>query len=162
MRTVHWLFVVSAALFVSGVGFVIAGAKAMQATPVQAAAPTVVPVATVKQIMDGIVMPGANAIWESVSTIVDAKGIQEHRPETDAEWQAVGDSAAALIESANLLMLGSRVVDHGDWVKMATAMADAAKRALAAAEAKDTDGILAAGEVINETCDACHARYLRN
>src|SRR5205823_7830243 len=48
MRIVHWLFVVSVALFVSGIGFVIAGARAARQAPaVEAAAVTLTPVASV-------------------------------------------------------------------------------------------------------------------
>src|SRR5262245_58102793 len=161
MRTVHWLFLVSAALFISGIGFIIASGRTPQ---VEAAAPppaTPAPVASVKQIMAGIVMPSAASIWDSVSTIVDAKGVQENQPRTDEEWARVGASAAALIESANLLLMGNRPVDQGDWVKMAKAMADAAQIALKATAEKKPEGILEAGEKINKTCDDCHQKYQR-
>ncbi len=107
-------------------------------------------------------MPNAAAIWDSVSTIVDAKGVQENQPRTDEEWAAVAASAAVLAESANLHAdAEGRAVDRGDWVKFATTLRDSANTALAAAEKKDPEGILAVGEVINESCDACHERYLR-
>jgi hypothetical protein len=163
MRTVHWLFFVSAALFISGIGFIIASARTREVAPVAApsAAPALPPVATVKQIMAGIVMPSAAKVWDSVSTIVDKGGVQENVPRTDEEWAVVGASAAALIESANLLTIGKRAVDQGDWVKMAKDMADAAQTAMKATTDKNPDGILAAGEKINETCDNCHQKYQR-
>ena len=162
MRVIHWLFVVSAALFISGIGFIIAGARTAQAAaPAQAEAPAITPVATVKQIMDGIVAPAATAVFDSVSTIVDATGIHEKAPSTDTEWAAVGANGAALVESANLLVMGDRAVDREDWVKMSKAMSDAGMLVLKAAEAKDTMGILAAGETLNESCDSCHQRYSR-
>jgi hypothetical protein len=161
MRTVNWLFLVSAALFISGIGFIIASARTSQ---VEAAAPAVAalpPVASVKQIMTGIVMPAATVVFDSVSTIVDAKGIQENQPRTEEEWARVGANAAALIESANMLLIGNRAVDQGDWVKMAQAMADAGQIALKAAAAKNPEGILEAGETINTSCDNCHQKYQR-
>ena len=112
--------------------------------------------------MVGIVSPAAGAIFDSVATIVSVAGIEERQPRTDAEWAAVGASAAALVESANLLVTGDRAVDRGDWVTMSRAMADAGMTALKAAEAKSADGILAAGETINETCDNCHEKYQRS
>ena len=162
MRIVNWLFIVSAALFISGIGFIIASARTGQ-VEAAAPAPTAVlpPVASVKQIMAGIVMPAANVVFDSVSTIVDAKGVQEHQPRTDEEWARVGANAAALIESANMLLIGNRAVDQGDWVKMAKAMADAGQTALKAAEAKKPEGILEAGETINQSCDNCHQKYQR-
>ena len=101
MRIIHWLFVISAALFISGIGFIIAGARTAQAAaPVESAGAGDHPVASVKQIMAGIVAPAATAVFDSVGTIVDATGIHEKQPSTDAEWAALGASAAALVESA--------------------------------------------------------------
>jgi hypothetical protein len=161
MRPVNALFLVSAALFVSGIGFVVAAARVQgDSQPVQNTV-TLTPVASVKQIMAGITMPAANDVWSAVSTIVDAEGIHEQRPRSDDEWAAVGNSAAALIESANLLMLEGRAVDNGDWMKFSRQLFDTSTRALRAAEAKNTDEILTAGEVINQSCDNCHERYSR-
>jgi cytochrome c556 len=106
-------------------------------------------------------MPNAAALWDSVSTIVDAKGVQENQPRTDEEWAAVAASGAILAESANMLLAESRAIDRGDWVKFSIALRDSANTALAAAEKKDPAGILAVGEVINASCDACHERYQR-
>jgi len=162
MRIINWLFGISAALFISGIGFIVAGARAEQrAAPAEAAAPSIAPAASVKHIMDGIVQPSALVVFESVSTIVDATGIHETKPTTDAEWAAVAASAAAIVESANLLLMGDRAVDREDWVKMSQAMADAGLLALKATEAKSVEGILAAGEPLNASCDACHQRYQR-
>jgi cytochrome c556 len=164
-RTLQWLFLVSVLLFVSGIGFVIAAGRTVRAAPASAgaAATTAVPpVATVKQVMRGITMPAAATIWDSVSTIVDSKGVTENVPKNDAEWAVVGANAAVLAESANMLMTGDRAIDKADWIKFATALRDSAKTALKAADAKDAAGILAVGEVINASCDACHERYQRN
>jgi hypothetical protein len=165
-RPIYWLFAVSVALFIGGIAFVIAAERtARSAQPAAAAAADVraaEPVATVKQIMSGIVMPASSTIWNSVSTIVDAKGIQENVPRTEADWAEVATSAAMLVEAANLLMQSPRAVDTGDWPKMAQAMAASGNKALKAAQDKSTGGILAVGEEINMTCDACHERYSRS
>jgi cytochrome c556 len=163
-RTLQWLFLVSALLFISGIGFVIAAGRTMKsAVPAtQAVAAASPAIATVKHVMRGMTMPAAATIWNSVSTIVDLKGVTENAPKNDEEWAVVAANAAVLAESANLLMTGDRVVDQGDWIKFATALRDSANTALKAAEAKDATGILAVGEVINASCDACHERYQRN
>jgi hypothetical protein len=162
MRMVHWLFVVSVALFIFGIGFIVAGARAAQhAGPIEAAAPVIAPVASVKQIMIGIVAPAATVVFESVGTIISAAGIQEKAPKTDEEWNAVGSRAAALVEAANMLVTGGRAVDREDWVKMSQALADAGITTLKATEAKSLDGVLAAGATLNETCDNCHRKYQR-
>jgi hypothetical protein len=163
MRLIHWLFAVSVALFISGIGFIVVGARAaQQEAPAEApAAPPIEPVATVKQLMDGIVQPSALVVFDSVGTIVDKDGIHEKQPTTDAEWAAVAASAAAIVETANLLNTGNRPVDRDEWVKMSRAMADAGLQVLKATSEKDPQGVLAAGEPLNASCDACHARYQR-
>ena len=162
MRTVHWLFVISAALFISGIGFIIAGARTAQAAgPAEPEAPAITPVASVKQIMDAIVQPAATVVFDSVGTIVDGTGIHEKAPSTEAEWATVGASAASIVEASNLLLMEGRAIDRQDWVKMSKALADAGMLVLKATEAKEPMGILAAGETLNASCDACHQRYSR-
>lgn len=160
MRTVHWLFAVSVALFVAGIGFVVAaGRTAQHAAPDEA--PPITPVASIKQIMNGIVMPAATTVFSAVSTTISKAGVEEVVPETDEDWAAVGDGAAALVESGNLLMMEGRAVDTGEWIKMSQALVDAAMVALKAAEAKSADALFAAGSGIYDTCNNCHARYQR-
>ena len=160
MRTVHWLFLVSVALFVSGIGFIIASARS---GPGAAApeAPATTPVASLAQIMSGIVQPNANVVYGAVGTKVSAAGVEEWAPETDEEWATVGSSAAALVEAGNLMLLGTRAVDRGDWVTMTREYMEEAQKAMAAVDAKSTEGILDAGAYINDTCDKCHERYWR-
>jgi hypothetical protein len=161
MRTVHWLFVVSAALFVSGLGFLVVSARTAQRPEAVVQPPVMKPVATVRQIMQGIVGPAAKVVFESVSTTVSFEGVEEKAPKTDAEWEAVGNSAAALVESANLMMVGNRAID-ADWTKISQELADAGIVALKAIEAKNADALLASGEAINESCNACHKKYSRS
>jgi hypothetical protein len=154
MRTIHWLYLVTVVLFVASIGLFIAGAGANARI-----AADVTEVATVRQLMDGIVMPAAAVVFESVATIVTKEGTEEHQPRTEGEWALVGASAAALVESGNLMMIGSRVRDDDDWITMTRAMMDAAGVALKATQARDVEGLFASGEAINEACDACHMKY---
>jgi hypothetical protein len=161
MRTVHWLFLVSVALFVSGIGFIVAAAQTPRQAPAAASAIDLTPVASVKQIMQGIVTPAARTVFRSVGTIVSGAGIEENAPQTDEEWQTIGNSAAALVESGNLLLLGNRAVDKGEWVTMTQAMIEAGQAALRATEEKNAQKIFELGEAINESCDNCHQKYQR-
>ena len=164
MRIVNWLFAISAALFISGIGFIIAGERtARAATPAVAAAAPVeaVPVATIKQIMIGITNPSAYVVYEAVGTKSTSAGIEEIAPKTDEDWAKVESAAAAVVESGNLMLTSSRAIDKGDWVKMTHDMMDKAKLAMAAAQAKDKDKIVDTGGELNLTCDNCHARYSR-
>jgi hypothetical protein len=163
MRTIYWLFAVSVALFISGVGFIIAGERtARAATPAATAAgPEIAPVATVKQIMIGITNPAAYVVYEAVGTKTTVKGTEEIAPQTEEDWAKVGSAAAAVVESGNLMLTGSRAIDKGDWVKMTRDMMAQGEKAMKAAVDKSTDGIVAAGGDLNTTCDNCHARYQR-
>lgn len=160
MRVAHWMLVVSVVLFVSGIGFVISGARATrQAAPVST--PLAVPVASIEQIMNGITDPAARVVYGAVGYVVTAEGVEEIVPQNDEEWAVIANSAAALVESGNLLLLGDRVVDDGDWVTITRALIDAGTTALHAAEGQDVEGILAIGVDINTTCDDCHEQYQR-
>jgi hypothetical protein len=159
------LFVVSALLFVTGLGLVVVGAGELKRAPTAGSVPTPalgeVPIATTRQIMAAMTRPAADAIFQSVQTNVSDKGIEEIFPRNDDEWALLGAQAATLGESGNLIMGGGRAVDRGDWVKMSQAMIDSAKQTLAAVAKKDTEGVLAAGEAVNISCDNCHERYRR-
>lgn len=162
MRTSLPLFAVSALLFVFGVGFVVVGARAARTPPSPSRpAPAVRPIATTRQIMNGIVSPTSNAIFQAVQTNVTDKGVEEIFPRTDEEWTSLGAQAASLAEAGNLLMMDGRAVDRGDWMKMSQAMIDAAKQTMKAVGEKKPDDILASGESVNISCDTCHQRYRR-
>jgi hypothetical protein len=161
MRIVHWLFLVSVALFLSGIGFIVAAARTARDSPPQAEAVVATPVASVKQIMKGIVGPAATVVFTSVSFITTDSGVEAKAPRSDEDWEVVANNAVALAEGGNLLMMDGRAVDSGEWMKMSRAMIDAAKIALKAAEAKNVDDMLEVGGTINVSCDNCHRRYQR-
>lgn len=162
MRTIQWLFVVGVLLFITGIGFVIAGAReARSAAPAAEAAPITTPVASVKQLMAAITGPAANTVYNSVGTIVTASGTKETAPQNDEEWTALAATAAALVESGNMMLMPGRAIDNGDWVTMTQAMIDKGKLVIKAAEDKSTEGILQSGSDLNTTCDNCHGRYRR-
>lgn len=160
MRVGHWLFLVSAALFIVGIAFLVASTRTIdERRAVEAVVPT--PVASVLQIMRGITAPAAGVVFNAVATIITPKGTEERAPRTAEEWDAVGDSAAALVESGNLLMLGERAIDKGDWMTMSRALMDGARVALEATKAKNVEALFGSSEAINAACETCHERYQR-
>jgi hypothetical protein len=144
---------------VMSVACVIAVASAVGCGP---APPPYKPVADVKQMMQGIVDPSADVVWESVATIFTKDHVEERRPRTTEEWAHVRSNAMILTESGNLLMMAPRAKDGGDWMKMAQALVDVASVALRAADAKDAEGLLKVGGEIDETCENCHKKYWPN
>jgi hypothetical protein len=141
------------------------------------------PVASVKEIMDNIVDPNADELWESVSTTIDINGITERYPRTDEEWKAVRNNAIALVEAPNLLMMPRPVAGKGDksqnpeielepeqieklidadratFRKLALDLQDKAIIALKAIDSKDKDALSDIGGPIDEACENCHLKY---
>lgn len=117
-------------------------------------------IATLHEVMEGSVAPPSEVIWDSVSTIVDEKGIHEHFPQNDVEWEIVEHAAIALAETSNLLMMEGRAKDTGDWRKFSQQLAETSMMAAEAARAKNTEQILETGEKIYDVCTACHMKYI--
>src|ERR1700744_496700 len=99
-------------------------ATAPAAAPAAAAAsplPAVQIMASIQELMDAIIDPSADALWDSVSVTTTLKGTVFHQPQTDEEWQEARRRAIALIEGTNLLVMdgrtlvapGSPVLDQG-------------------------------------------------
>ena len=120
------------------------------------------PLADVKGLMQAVVDPAADVVWESVATIFTKDGVEERRPRTDKEWAAVRSGAMTLGESGNLLMIVPRAKDGGVWMKMAQDLVEKSEIALRAAEAKNVDRLLMIGGEIDQTCENCHKKYWPN
>lgn len=116
----------------------------------------------IKQVMEWVVDPAADVIWDSVKSVITEKGTQEIAPHTDAEWDKVRDAAATLIEAGNALMIEGRARDKQEWMAAARRLSSAAGLALKAAQAKDTEALFNEGGNIYKTCAACHAKYAQH
>ena len=114
---------------------------------------------TTRDLMAGMIDASADALWDAVGTIWDENGENYWEPETDEDWLAVTGAAMTLIESGNLLMLGSRARDTEQWYQYSQDMIDAAAVALEAAQARDPDAIFDSGEVVYNSCNNCHNIY---
>ena len=142
------------------------------------------PTSTIKDIMDSMVDPSADVIWESVATIITIEGIEEKAPRTDDEWKAVRRGAIRIIEATNLLQMPGRHVagpgekaenenielapeeiearlnqDRASWIALAHGLHDAGMTALHAIDAKDPPALSAAGEGLDRACENCHLKY---
>jgi len=193
MRLFHWIFVCTCTLFLSSVLMAQVSprppllAPAVQvpapvtpcSTPVPAAdkAPpegkpplpgVLTPKATVKDIMNALVVPSSAIIFGAVATMADLTGEHEYKPETDDDWNIVFANAVMLTESANLLMVQGRqrclggvipAANRAEWTQLAREFVEAADEALVAAQKHDATGISNAGERIDVACDTCHERF---
>ena len=146
MRTTLWLVPVSAVLLFG----------CSSAPP----PPPFRPITDVKELMNSVVDPSADVIWNSVATIQSVGSTEERRPQTEEQWTAVRNSAIIVAESGNLLMMVPRAKDGDVWMKMAQGLIDAGVEARRAAESKNPDGVFNAGANIYYACSNCHVRYI--
>jgi hypothetical protein len=117
--------------------------------------------ANMMDLMENVIDPAADGIWEAVGTVITMEGTFEKFPATDDEWAGVRGSAIQLAESGNLLMLPSRSGGSADWNNHAKALIDQSNRALKAIEAKDKDALFTIGGDIYDACTACHNQFIQ-
>jgi len=60
--------------------------------------------------MDSLVDPSGDFLFDSVATIVTARGTEERAPRTDEEWTSVRRAAIRIMEATNLLLMPGRHV----------------------------------------------------
>lgn len=106
--------------------------------------------ATVQQHMQQVTVPAANTVFAVAGT----------EPKDDNEWATVKTHALALEDSGAWLLAYPAQVDQQRWQEAAGNMRDAAKKAAIAADAKDADSVISAGNTLYEACESCHAVYL--
>ena len=86
-------------------GLVLCGCRGRQAPQTETTTPEFRLNATIKDIMDSLIDPAADYIWDAVATTVTAKGREEKYPRTDEEWKELRRRAIHLLEGANLLLI---------------------------------------------------------
>ena len=139
------------------------------------------PVASIREVMNSVIDPSIDIVWNSVKTVIDDGRMTEHAPATDEQWAEVRRHALIVSEAANLLLMPGRPVappgaasmapgvelapeeirklideNRDGWNVFVQAFQDSLKPALAAIDAKDPQALLAAGEQIDTTCETCH------
>jgi hypothetical protein len=108
-------------------------------------------IATNKQIMNAMIVPSSNAVFN----------VTAEEPKNDDDWMGVQNQAIVLAESGNLLMIGNRIQDDGDWITFSQAFIDASQATLKAAESENVDAVSLAGDKLLETCSLCHDKYMK-
>ena len=116
---------------------------------VLAQAPTFQPVGTVSQVMISITYPTSDALFY----------VERNPPQTEKQWNDLQAQALMLAESGNLLMMGRRARDQGDWIKESQELVDVGGAAYKAALAKDLPAILALNQRLVDACVTCHQQY---
>lgn len=154
--------------------------------PAAAEAPSYTPVLSVKELMEHIVDPIADWIFDAAVIDVSEKGTVETKPLTDEDWLKVERGALILAESANLLKMPRTMVPAGDkslntapggpeltpaeieakvkqdpaaWNKHADGLRAAALESLKIIKSRDAEGLFTVGDKIDKACEACHLEY---
>lgn len=142
----------------------LAGCSPPPPPPPQAApaAPALAPVLNLKQVMEWVIDPAADVIWDAVKTVSTEAGTREIAPQNDEQWTAVRNAAATLIEASNVLMLPGRARDDKGWAAAARGLVKTAGGALKAADAKNKDALFTAGGEIYVVCKGCHVEYAKH
>jgi hypothetical protein len=173
-------------ILVANVSFLVVGCGSKQAEqPKPPAQPQYMPEATIKDIMDSIVDPNADFLWDAIATRETlGKGVSVKAPHTDEDWEEVRHHAIALVEATNLLLIPGRKVaqpgeksenpnielgpdeiqplidnDRAAWEGHARALHDSAMVSLKAIEAKSVQGLLDNGDKMDTYCEGCHVVY---
>ncbi|HEY0799297.1 MAG TPA: hypothetical protein VGD54_00525 [Steroidobacteraceae bacterium] len=158
---------------------------AVPAAPAAPASPFAI-TASIQELMDAVIDPAADALWDSVGTTVTLQGTETRQPRSNEEWQEVRRRAIALIEGTNLLVMdgrklvapGSAVLDqntqgvlnakegqdlldtqHQAFVQFAHALHDVGRQMLTAIDAKDPAGMMNAGSAMDTVCENCHLTF---
>jgi len=156
------------------------------AAPPPAPASPLKPIAGVQDVMATMIDPAADFLWESVSTTVTRGKTVEKQPRTDEEWAEVRRQAIILTEGANLIMMegrhvvkeGAKLEDHGTpgnltaqeseqaiaesraaFVAFSTALRDVGVQMLAAADSRNPQGLVDAGDTLDQVCESCHLKF---
>jgi hypothetical protein len=125
--------------------FVAAIALAQSPAPFQ-------PVGNMSQLMVDVIYPTSDAIFY----------VERTPPKNEQDWSVLRTNALTLAESGNLLMMGSRARDQGDWIKDAKMLVDAGNAAYKAARAKDLNAVVAVNDQLYAACVTCHQQYRPN
>jgi len=136
----------------------------------------------IKTLMNSIVDPSADGIWESVATVSDENGVHKRAPRTPEEWQEVRRHAVTLIEAMNLVMMKGRPAapaetppkageltpaqidallktDHETLVAFARNVQTTTRSAITAIDKRDPEALFEAGSAIDQACESCHMTF---
>jgi cytochrome c556 len=157
-----------------------------KAAPSAADESTIKPIVSIKELMENIIDPIADNVFDAVGVDVSVKGVVETKPVTDDDWAKVRQGAVTLAEGSNLLKMHRPVAPPGDknnsngpnapelspeqiqskidgdralWNKHADDLRDEALKVLDIVKARDADALFQAGSRLDKVCENCHLEY---
>ncbi len=104
----------------------------------------------VLKLVKGTIIPDSNIVFS----------VALKAPAGDVEWAAVQKSALNLAAGARQLLPLGPDTGRDAWVGFAEGLRAASQRAADAAAARNTGGVVAAGDAMFEQCEGCHRLYM--
>jgi hypothetical protein len=142
------------------------------------------PTASLQEVMNSIIDPNMDYVWNSVATISTQKGTEERSPKTDEDWLLVKQHALVVLEASNLLLIKGRPVaavgantsttpaelspaeiqkaieaNHDSYLAYAHALHASVTLILQAIEAKNVEKLNQFGGEVDRVCEACHKQF---
>jgi hypothetical protein len=142
------------------------------------------PVASIREVMNSVIDPSVDMVWNAVGSVVDDGRLTDRAPVKDEEWAEVRRHALIVSEAANLLLMHDRPVappgapslapgveltpeeiralidkNPDGWNFYVQELQDSLTPALAAIDAKNSQALFDAGEKIDTTCENCHSVF---
>ena len=139
---------------------------------------------SVRQLMNEVMELNARTIWNAVSYIVTADGVEERFPRSDEEWNTLLQAARNLMSGGEALMLDSRPVDPAfdpaswpnwqytpaeietmrsedpdNWRYYLVDMQGAVTRIIDAINRRDLLAYGELGVLLNQACQGCHSSF---
>jgi hypothetical protein len=111
------------------------------------------PLVTIKEVMEMTIAPATNTIWN----VPD-------RP-TDEQWVALEQASITLLVAAEAIARGgagqrdAEWAGNPAWAAFNDVMIKAGLDALKAIRARDSAGLIAAGDVLYPPCEGCHLQF---
>jgi hypothetical protein len=111
------------------------------------------PLVTIKEVMEMTITPATNTLWNV-----------PERP-TDEQWAALERASITLLVAADAIARGGAGENDAEWarnpawVAFSAAMIKAGLDALKAIRARDSEALIASGDVLYPPCEGCHLQF---
>lgn len=140
--------------------------------------------ATIKDIMQSMVDPTGDFLFQSVQTVSNDQGVAEKAPQTSQEWAEVREHLQILINAPDALLADDRragrprdrskspevenepqqvlaliAADRAGFERRAKRLATTASIAMKAVEGRDKSALVPALDAIDKACESCHLHY---
>jgi hypothetical protein len=109
---------------------------------------------------DSLATPLQSFMKEIVTPTTDALWSVGAAPRSDDEWQVLEAAARRLMDEGGAMPLPHEGAE-ADWVDLRVAMVQAANRGYLALQRRNFPEFTEASDALYESCENCHAKYLK-